>query len=236
MRRSLFLIHLLILLNVCVDAYKSFEDMMVVRLCDENGDNVLREEELNSCLSRDDSTRGLANHLQKSLRRIVKEHAKRRKLTTTCHSNDSDLCSGDGCATCVSGYNEATCLSVSAEWCACEFLQPYNGGRGAILCVDGHVCNGYTDGWNCCNTHGNRKQCPQDLPHMCARSDKCSGSYCCETFKASCYYGGKGGPRVCDEETCSAYNLASNVVTGPSDGCTDGIQLKTKSDKLCTKL
>ena len=231
---SIFII--LILLINSVKGSQSFEDLMVVRFCDEDGDNVLRKEEMRACLSR------VGPEQRSSFSRVLIEnlnnHRRRRMSTTNCHTDDNHLCSFDDCSTCNSGYNEFTCLTSGGddpEWCACEFLTPHNGPDEEMVCVDGHICNGQSDGWGCCASHGNRKQCPQNRPYMCANPAKCGGSstYCCQVRANQCNWSGKGGLRVCDENTCGAYSMASNLVSGPSDGCTNGIQLKTKTDKMC---
>ena len=228
-------IYILVLLMICVNGSDSFEEMMVVRFCDSDGDNVLRKEEVKACLSRVGPEQ--RSSFSGTLIEHLNNHNRRRMTTTNCHTNDNDLCSYDGCGTCVSGYNEYTCLNgggSNPEWCACEFLTPHNGPNEEMVCVDGHICNGRNDGWDCCASHGNRKQCPKNRPHMCGNPNYCGGgtTYCCEAYTLSCY--NKGGVRQCNENTCGEYYMASNLVAGPSDGCTNGIQLTTKSDKTCT--
>ena len=235
---SMFIFILILLFN-SVKGSESFEDLMVVRFCDEDGDNVLRKEEVRACLSRvgpeqrSSFSRVLIENLKKNQRR-------RRMSTTNCHTDDNHLCSFDDCSTCNSGYNEHTCLESGGndpEWCACEFLTPHNGPNNEMVCADGHICNGNTDPdeWGCCASHGNRKQCPQNLPYMCANPNGCGNgqTYCCQSRVNQCNRNNKGGLRICDENTCGAYSMASNLVSGPSDGCTNGIQLKTKTDKMC---
>ena len=50
-----------------------------------------------------------------------------------------------------------------------------------LQCNDGTYCNGLTDGWDCCNIHGMRKQCPKNYPAMCAKTNCAWGDYCCYT-------------------------------------------------------
>ena len=50
-----------------------------------------------------------------------------------------------------------------------------------LQCNDGTYCNGLNDGWDCCNIHGMRKQCPKNYPAMCAKTNCAWGDYCCYT-------------------------------------------------------
>mmetsp|Transcript_20401 Transcript_20401/g.39857 ORF Transcript_20401/g.39857 Transcript_20401/m.39857 type:complete len:394 (+) Transcript_20401:36-1217(+) len=74
------------------------------------------------------------------------------------------------------------------EEAICPWLKSHNGTKA--LCADGSFS------WSCVNGgHGQRVQCSQNLPVMCASKD-CGGGkdYCCEKDCES-----KGGPRPCNK-------------------------------------
>jgi len=75
----------------------------------------------------------------------------------------------------------------------CGFLLPTEN-NDELECVDGSVCNGIQDGWDCCSTRGNRAKCPPNKPIMCDDPNGCSGSYCCEY---DCTLRNNMLPRVC---------------------------------------
>lgn len=71
-----------------------------------------------------------------------------------------------------------------------------------LQCGDGTYCDAEYD-WSCCNDHGYRAQCPQNMPIMCNHPNACSGGldYCCRD-DCSQY----GGERPCEyEEAESSY-------------------------------
>jgi len=71
-----------------------------------------------------------------------------------------------------------------------------------LECVDGNVCDGAQDGWDCCSSHGNRAKCPPNLPTMCSDPTGCGNgtSYCCSNSGCT----SSSGPRVCQANVCCA--------------------------------
>lgn len=63
---------------------------------------------------------------------------------------------------------------------ACPWSTPTSHDN-VLQCNDGTYCNGLMDGWDCCNIHGMRKQCPKNYPAMCAKTNCAWGDYCCYT-------------------------------------------------------
>ena len=77
-----------------------------------------------------------------------------------------------------------------------------------LECGDGTICEGASQGWDCCNEHGGRKRCPKNTPLMCVEK-KCAGGTdrCCSTDCADA-----GGPRLCGTFTILFMSFYTNIL------------------------
>jgi len=103
----------------------------------------------------------------------------------------------------VSGCTGTT--SLHWDYCIpdCVFLLNTENDN-ELECVDGNVCDGAQDGWDCCSSHGNRAKCPPNFPTMCSDPTGCGNgtSYCCSN--SGCTSRKRSGPRVCQANVCCA--------------------------------
>ena len=98
------------------------------------------------------------------------------------------------------------CFSLAVS---CSWSTPTNEDN-VMQCNDGTYCNGLTDGWTCCNSHGRRRKCPMNYPVMCAKPECAWGDYCCYT-KDDCV-SKWGGIRPCDKPGKSLVAPKDNMI------------------------
>ncbi|KAK3252605.1 hypothetical protein CYMTET_38104 [Cymbomonas tetramitiformis] len=76
----------------------------------------------------------------------------------------------------------------------CPWLTP-TAEDDVLKCADGTFCNRLYSigGWGCCDGHGGRIKCPQNVPIMSAALDCASGTQecCCSTVEGCANYGGE---------------------------------------------
>ena len=92
-------------------------------------------------------------------------------------------------------------------------FQSHSGSGTTLACIDGHRCDFFHEGWNCCQHHGGKAQCPSSFPVMC-RLKKCAHGldYCCQISEHDCTVTGRGGARQCRSDAFDPGLL----LTGPS--------------------
>ena len=96
---------------------------------------------------------------------------------------------------------EAFCHNIFDLFSAntCSWMEGPTNEDDVMQCMDGTLCNGSTDGWDCCKDKGGRGKCPLNKPYMCAKPNDCGGGtdHCCSVTIADCDI--SDGLRQCDE-------------------------------------